>query len=60
MASSLTNGRVVGLTAEEIGLTLNEVEDLLRELARLVLQTQMEEFITCAGRGKSLLRQDHR
>ncbi len=40
--------RVVGLTAEEIGLTLAEGKDLLGELARLVLQTQMEEFATCA------------
>lgn len=40
--------RVVGLTAEEIGLTLAEGKDLLAELARLVLQTQMEEFSTCA------------
>ena len=40
--------RVVGLTAEEIGLTLAEGKDLLAELARLVLQTQMEEFTTCA------------
>ena len=36
--------RVVGLTAEEVGLTLAEGKDLLGELARLVLQTQMEEF----------------
>ena len=40
--------RVVGLTAEEIGLTLAEGKDLLAELARSVLQTQMEEFATCA------------
>jgi hypothetical protein len=40
--------RVVGLTAEELGLTLAEGKDLLAELARLVLQTQMEEFSTCA------------
>ena len=40
--------RVVGLTAEEIGLTLAEGKDLLGELARLILQTQMEEFATCA------------
>ncbi|MGI4748381.1 MAG: ISKra4 family transposase [Janthinobacterium lividum] len=38
----------VGLTAEEIGLTLEEGKGLLGELARLVLQTQMEEFATCA------------
>jgi hypothetical protein len=31
--------RVVGLTAEEIGLTLAEGKDLLSELARLILQT---------------------
>lgn len=40
--------RVVGLTAEEIGLTLAEGKNLLSELARLILQTQMEEFTTCA------------
>jgi hypothetical protein len=40
--------RVVGLTAEEVGLTLAESKDLLGELARLMLQTQMEEFTTCA------------
>ena len=40
--------RVVGLTAEEIGPTLAEGKDLLGELARLVLQTQMQEFVTCA------------
>jgi hypothetical protein len=40
--------RVVGLTAEEVGLTLAEGNDLLGELDRLVLQTQMEEYTTCA------------
>jgi hypothetical protein len=40
--------RVVGLTAEEVGLTLAEGKDLLGELGRLVLQTQMEEYTTCA------------
>ena len=40
--------RVVGLTAEEVGLTLAEGKILLAELGRLILQTQMEEFITCA------------
>ena len=40
--------RVVGLTAEEVGLTLSEGKGLLGELTRLVLQTQMEEFATCA------------
>jgi hypothetical protein len=39
---------VVGLTAEELGLTLAESKTLLGELGRLVLQTQVEEFITCA------------
>jgi hypothetical protein len=39
---------VVGLTAEEVGLTLAEGKDLLGELGRLVLQTQMEEYTTCA------------
>lgn len=38
--------RVLGLTAEELGLTLGESKTLLGELARLVLQTQVEEFIT--------------
>jgi hypothetical protein len=40
--------RVVGLTAGEVGLTLAEGKNLLGELARLILQTQMEEFTTCA------------
>jgi hypothetical protein len=40
--------RVSGLTAEELGLTLAESKRLLGELARLVLQTQMEEYATCA------------
>ena len=39
--------RIVGLTAEGIGLTLAEGEELLGELARLILQTQMEEFTRC-------------
>jgi hypothetical protein len=38
--------RVTGLGAEELGLTLAESKALLGELARLVLQTQVEEFIT--------------
>jgi hypothetical protein len=40
--------RVVGLTADEVGLTLAEGKDLLSELQRLVLQTQMEEYTMCA------------
>jgi hypothetical protein len=40
--------RVVGVTADEIGLTLAEGKDLLSELQRLVLQTQMEEYTMCA------------
>ncbi len=40
--------RVVGLTADEVGLALVEGKELLGELARLILQTQMEEFTTCA------------
>ena len=40
--------RVVGLTAEEVGLTLAEGKELLSELQRLVLQTQMEEYVMCA------------
>jgi len=39
---------VVGLTAEKFGLTLAEGKHLLGELARLLLQTQMEEYTTCA------------
>ena len=39
--------RVSGLTAEDLGLTLAESKTLLGELARLVLQTQVEEFVTC-------------
>jgi hypothetical protein len=38
------NRQLVGLTAEEIGLTLAEGKDLLGELGRLVLQTQMEDL----------------
>jgi hypothetical protein len=37
-----------GLAAEEFGLTLAEGKDLLGEPGRLILQTQIEEFITCA------------
>jgi len=40
--------RVVGLTAEEVGLTLAVGKDLLGKLGRLVLQTQMDEYTTCA------------
>ena len=39
---------VVGLTAEEIGLSLEEAKRILAELQRLVLQTQMEEYTFCA------------
>ena len=40
--------RVVGLTTDEVGLTLAVGKDLLSELQRLVLQTQMEEYAMCA------------
>ena len=40
--------RVVGLTADEIGLSLEEAKQVLAELQRLVLQTQMEEYTFCA------------
>ena len=40
--------RVVGLAAKELGLTLAEGKDLLGELGRLILQTQIEEYATCA------------
>src|ERR1700722_3440014 len=40
--------RVIGLTADEVGLTLAEGKDLLSELQRLVLQTQIEEYVMCA------------
>jgi hypothetical protein len=40
--------RIVGLTADEVGLTLAEGKDLLSELQRLVFQTQTEEYIMCA------------
>src|ERR1700742_932421 len=40
--------RFAGLTAGEVGLTLAEGKDLLSELQRLVLQTQMEEYTMCA------------
>jgi hypothetical protein len=40
--------RVVSLTADEVGLTLAEGKDLLSGLQRLMLQTQMEEYTTCA------------
>ena len=39
---------VVGLTAEEIGLSLEEAKQILAELQRRVLQTQMEEYTYCA------------
>jgi hypothetical protein len=38
----------LGLTADEVGTTLAEGKNLLGELGRLILQTQMEEFITRA------------
>jgi hypothetical protein len=38
----------VGPTAGEVGLTLAEGKDLLGELARLFLQTQIEEFTAYA------------
>ena len=47
--------RVVGLTAGEVGLTLAEGKDLLSELQRLVLQTQMEEYTMCARVGSECL-----
>ena len=40
--------RVVGLTAEEISLSLEESKRILAELQRIVLQTQMEEYTFCA------------
>jgi hypothetical protein len=40
--------RVVGLTAEEIGLSLDEAKQVLAAVQRLVLQTQMEEYTYCA------------
>ncbi len=40
--------RVIGLTADEVGLTLAEGKGLLSEVQRLVLQTQMEEYVMCA------------
>ena len=40
--------RVVGLTAEEIGLSLDEAKQVLAELQRQVLQTQMKEYAVCA------------
>jgi hypothetical protein len=46
--------RVVGLKAEEVGLTLTEGKSLLGELGRLILQTQMEEFITLRSRLRRL------
>ncbi len=39
--------RVVGLMAEEDGLTLSEGKELFGELGRLVLQTQMEDMRPC-------------
>ena len=39
--------RVVGLTAEEVGLSLVEGKEILAELQRLMLQTQMEEYAVC-------------
>jgi hypothetical protein len=40
--------RVVGLTADEIGLSLEEAKQVLSELQRLVLQMQLEEYTLCA------------
>ncbi len=52
--------RIVGLTAEEVGLTLAEGKDLIGELARLILQTQMEEFTTCARVCRDYMKIRHR
>ncbi len=38
---------VVGLTAEEAGLSLAEGKELLAELQRLMLQTQRREYAVC-------------
>jgi hypothetical protein len=38
---------VVGLTAEEIGLSLDEAKQVLADLQRLVVQTQTEEYTYC-------------
>ena len=40
--------RVMGLMAEDLGLSLSEGKEILSELQRLVLQTQMQEFALCA------------
>jgi hypothetical protein len=40
--------RVVGLTAEETGMSLEEAKQVLAEPQRLMLQTQMEEYTYCA------------
>jgi len=51
-AETIEVGRIkrwtVGLTAEDLGLSLSEGKEILSELQRLVLQTQMEEFALCA------------
>ena len=39
---------VIGLTADEIGLSLEEAKQVLAELQRLVVQDQMEEYTLCA------------
>jgi hypothetical protein len=39
---------IVGLTAEEFGLSLDEAKEVLAELQRHVLQTQMKEYTFCA------------
>jgi hypothetical protein len=43
--------RAVGLTADEVGLTLTEGKDLLSGLQRLILQTQMEDLEVGKVRG---------
>ena len=52
--------RVLGLTADEVGLTLADGKDLLSELQRLVLQTQMEEYVMCARVCRECLTQRNR
>jgi hypothetical protein len=50
---------VVGLTAEEVGLTLAEGKALLRELALLILQSQREEFAACAEVCRNCMKLRH-
>jgi hypothetical protein len=40
--------RVTGLTADEVGLPLDEAKGVLAELLRRIVQSRIDEQVTCA------------